>query len=248
MNEKMDLSSALKETTKTIVPYRWIKHIKKMVKIVTPESIKEWVRYRKQVRFVKKYQIRRQMQISKYLKEGKNIYPPHGIKEDYVEKYANEFSANILIETGTYLGEMVYAMKDKFDHIISIELNKRLYKNALKFFRKEKHVKIVNGDSGKMLPKILENINSKCLFWLDAHYSGGITAKGELSTPIEKELISIEQHSRENHIDHVILIDDAREFDGTDDYPEINQFEKFIKALFPGYNFKVQDDIIIIHK
>ncbi len=224
------------------------KNTKKVIKRFIPQSLMKYRRYRHQIRFVKNYQSRRKVEIPKYVKSGKNICPPHGIKENYVEKFAKEFDINILVETGTYLGEMVYAMRNNFEHIISIELDKELYENASNFFRKDKHIEIIQGDSSKVLPEILKNINQSCLFWLDGHYSGGITAKGELSTPIVSEISFIKENAVSNNIDHVILIDDARDFNGTDGYPTIKEFEKFVNELFPDYLFKVQDDIIVIHK
>ena len=137
------------------------KNAKKMVKRIIPKAPIKYRRYRNQIRFVKNYENRRRVEIPKYIKEGKNVCPPHGIKENYVEKYAKEFD-----------------IKDNFEHIVSIELDKELYENAAKFFRKDKHIEIIQGDSSKVLPEILKNINQRCLFWLDGHFSGGITAKG----------------------------------------------------------------------
>lgn len=42
--------------------------------------------------------------------------------------------------------------------------------------------------------------------WLDAHYSGGTTAKGKKSSPLKDELEIIKKHPIKNHI---ILIDDV---------------------------------------
>jgi hypothetical protein len=44
------------------------------------------------------------------------------------------------------------------------------------------------------------------MFWLDRHYSGGFTAKGEKDCPIIEELDAI---SNGSHLKHSILIDDA---------------------------------------
>ena len=74
----------------------------------------------------------------------------------------------------------------------------------------------MHGDSGEILPELLNNINEPILFWLDGHYSAGNTSKGSLNTPIIKELVTIFQHPIKQHI---ILIDDARLFNGADDYP-----------------------------
>ena len=53
------------------------------------------------------------------------------------------------------------------------------------------HVTIFQGDSATVLPKLLATIQEPCLFWLDGHYSGGITALGKSITPILDELQTI---------------------------------------------------------
>ena len=53
------------------------------------------------------------------------------------------------------------------------------------------HVYILQGDSTHVLSAILGKISQPCLFWLDAHCSGGQTARGELETPIMWELSCI---------------------------------------------------------
>ena len=51
-------------------------------------------------------------------KQGRPSPPPHIIKEELIRDYAKTFNTQILIETGTYLGDMVHAMKKSFSHII----------------------------------------------------------------------------------------------------------------------------------
>jgi hypothetical protein len=94
-----------------------------------------------------------------------------------------------------------------------------------------------------MLPIILKSISEPCLFWLDAHYSAGITAKGEEETPIQQELEIISKHSCKNHI---ILIDDARLFNGTKSYPDIKELKEKVRKLFKEPAIKIENDIIQI--
>ena len=99
------------------------------------------------------------------------------------------------------------------------------------------HVEILHGDSGVVLPELLRRISEPALFWLDAHYSTGETVRGELDTPIEQELKAILNHSVRNH---VILIDDARNFIGTNDYPTAEKIEQV--ALSHDYLFEMKND------
>ena len=106
------------------------------------------------------------------------------------------------------------------------------------------NVDIIQGDSGKVFPAILPQIEEPCLFWLDGHYSAGITAKGQLETPIIEELQAIFNHPEKTN--HVILIDDARCFTGENDYPELSELKELVAKNLPNHIWEVKDDIIRI--
>lgn len=172
---------------------------------------------------------------------GKPIPPPHIYKQKVVLNYRSMYKVNTLVESGTYLGDMVFGVKNKFHSIISIELSDFYFKKALQRFKSQPHIKIINGDSGKEIKKILNKTNQPCIFWLDGHYSSGLTAKGKLNTPVLNELKSILAHKIKSH---VILIDDARCFTGRDDYPKISAIKKLLKNS--NYILGVKNDIIRI--
>lgn len=170
--------------------------------------------------------------------------PPHRIKQQILEGYAANFGTRTLIETGTFRGDMLYAMKSHFDRLISIELSPELANKARARFKKDPQIEIVNGDSGKMLKSILQGVSQPTLFWLDGHYSSGVTARGDLDTPIVAELRTVFDHPITSN---VILIDDARLFNGTDDYPTIPELQEIVRKLKPDYSFSVRNDVIRIH-
>jgi len=178
-------------------------------------------------------------------KQGRPSPPPHIIKEELIRDYAKTFNTSILIETGTYLGDMVHAMRKTFSKIISFELDQTLATQAQERFANDNHIRIIQGDSGKLLGELLATINEPCLFWLDGHYSGGITAKGALETPIKNELAAILSHRVDGH---VILIDDARCFTGENDYPTLEELKNFVAKHNPHHKFSVEHDVIRIHK
>jgi hypothetical protein len=182
--------------------------------------------------------------IEKWKQDGCPAPPPHAIKRQVIEAYRQQYQLKVLIETGTFMGDMVAACKEKFDKVYSIELSEKLYHKAVKRFAKDSNVQILCGDSAVKLPEILTTLSQPCLFWLDGHYSGGITAKGNVECPVIDELHAIYKHRS----DHVILIDDARLFNGTHDYPTIAEIEK----LIAGYNLQctitVENDSIRIIK
>ncbi|MBA7565012.1 hypothetical protein ES708_06682 [subsurface metagenome] len=179
----------------------------------------------------------------KWLYSGKPIPPPDIVKQMIVKEYANRYHVKIMVETGTYEGAMINAVKDVFDKIYSIELSNELYLNASKKFEKCGHIKVYNGDSSEIMPKVIGNINEACLFWLDGHYMESVGIKAEKKTPIIEEIKHIANHSVKNHI---LLVDDARYFTGHDNYPALKQFCNIINEKFSNHSFIVENDIIRI--
>jgi hypothetical protein len=178
--------------------------------------------------------------IAAWEKAGKPSPPPHIIKQLAIEEYRKKYNLQVLIETGTFLGDMVAANMNVFSKIYSIELSQKLFKKATKRFKNNNNVFLFNGDSAAVLPQILSTINEPCLFWLDGHYSGGITAKGSLECPVREELKCILAHNK----NHVILIDDARLFNGTNDYPSATEIKNIITASGKQYTVAIDTDII----
>lgn len=182
--------------------------------------------------------------LKQWHKAGRPAPPPHIYKIAVIQQYASRFHSHTFIETGTYLGETINACKHLFKKLISIELDDKLYENAVTLFAREPHITLYKGDSGEVLEKVLANITGPCLFWLDGHYSEGITAKGELNTPIVSELRHIFNHAIKNP---VILIDDARCFNGENDYPTIPYLKDFVTRHDKDLKFIIADDIIRIY-
>lgn len=177
-------------------------------------------------------------------RNGRPAPPPPLVKRRIVAEHARRFGTRILVETGTYRGDMVAAQRRRFGRIWSIELQEQLAERAQARFAGDTHTTILSGDSAVLLPTILASIQEPCLFWLDAHYSAGITARGEVDTPIAAEIDAILRHPVAGH---VVLIDDAREFTGANDYPTIAALTAAISERRPDWIVEVRDDIIRAH-
>jgi hypothetical protein len=187
---------------------------------------------------------KRRDEASVWERAGRPVPPPQSVKHKIIREYAVRFSLGTLIETGTYLGETVEVMRREFTCIISIELNSLLAERAKKKFNRYSHITILQGDSGELLGDILKSVTVPCLFWLDSHWSAGITARGGSETPILIELGHIFAHTV---ADHVMLIDDARHFTGAGDYPTLDELRAFVHNHRPELVVEVADDIIRIH-
>ncbi len=175
-------------------------------------------------------------------KKGCPVPPPNQLKQFVVENYQKNYGSGVLIETGTFLGDMVEAQRENFRKIISIEVADVLWNKAVNRFRRYNHISILKGDSGKILPSVTEKLNEQAIFWLDGHYDFGITSKGEKDCPILEEIDAIFKLG--NDLNHIILVDDARSFNGQGDYPTIDELTRYIKKYNNSYNVIVKDDII----
>jgi hypothetical protein len=171
------------------------------------------------------------------------IPPPHAYKQREVKRYARQAKIRTLVETGTYEGHMIDATRRSFDRIYSIELDDALHETAVRQFAGDDRVILLKGDSGAVVPDLLDKVNEPALFWLDAHWSGGTTASSEERSPILKELVPIltaKQHG------HIILIDDAREFVGVDGYPTLAELTGIVSGHRPDLEMAVDADLIRI--
>ena len=99
---------------------------------------------------------------------------------------------------------MSCAIDSGFKKVYSIDIEERYYEMALLTFQDKELYDGVEfnfflGDSGVVMPEILNNIDEKITFWLDGHEFYKI--------PLINELESIKNHKIKGH---TILIDDVR--------------------------------------
>ena len=173
---------------------------------------------------------------------GRPIRSPHVIKQKTVQEYAQRFALLILVETGTYYGEMVSAMRDEFDAIYSVEFVPELAQAAQRRFARWPHIHILQGDSKIVVPETLKSITVPTLFWLDAGYYGW----AELPTDKSRLTAELEAILRHPIAGHVILMDDARGLDGSNGSLSIEDVKAYIAREFPGHSVEVKHDILRI--
>lgn len=167
---------------------------------------------------------------------------PHLLKQYTITVIQRRYGIKTLVETGTYVGDMVEAQKNNFKKIISIELSHELAARAAQRFCNESHIKILQGDSSDKLKVVIKTLKTPALFWLDGHYSGGLTSCSSLYCPIWEELNTV--FSSSSNIQHIILIDDADCFTGKNDYPTIEELAQFIKKKKLPYSLSISNNII----
>jgi hypothetical protein len=183
---------------------------------------------------------RRRVAIQWHLR-GRPLPPPHVVKQLVILRHQRAQQFSTFIETGTFTGEMVAAMRPYFRRIVSIELSPEIHRAAVHRFAGDPGIELLLGDSARLLPCVLEQLRDPALFWLDGHFMGGATARGAEDSPVRVELQALLSHPVRRH---VVLIDDARLFNGTDGYPTLPELVASIEGHRPGSDVRIADDIV----
>jgi len=172
---------------------------------------------------------------------GSPAPPPHIVKQRILLQYQKRRRFRTFVETGTYTGEMVAAMRPYFERVISIEMAPPIYEGTKRRFTGDSGVQLLLGDSGVLLPQVLAALDHPALFWLDGHYMGGATARADLDSPVRRELAALLRHRTRGHL---VLIDDARLFTGTQGYPTLDDLRAEVVRERPGSRVDLAADII----
>lgn len=155
---------------------------------------------------------------------------------DHVEDI-NEYST--FVETGTAYGQTLMQIYPYFNKIFTVEISEELWNWVNPHVKELTHVQHVLGDSLLEIPKFLKTLtkDDKVFFWLDAHWSQGLSSKNEYDVPLIQECVIIDNGYLADTA--VIVIDDVRMFGtkGNEDWTDISieavksSFKKF-KILF----------------
>lgn len=166
----------------------------------------------------------------------------HIFKRKRIRSIGALFACETFIETGTFYGQMIDAVKEHFHRVLSVELFEPLFHLNQLAFSDQPQVRIYLGDSSTRLQDMLSDAGGRILFWLDGHYSGEGTACGDRVSPILRELDIIKNLARH---DHCILIDDARLFLGEDGYPTLEVTKAKLLEINPSYKITIDHDCIV---
>ena len=184
--------------------------------------------------------------LPRLVRQGWSAPLPPLLKRSFLKGIARDEQARVFVETGTYFGDTIWYLRDTFEQLHSIEVDPYLFAQASSRFRRMPSVVMHQGDSGSLLSGIVPSLSGKTMYWLDGHYSAGITGSGELHCPLLRELESIFVLTASPF---VIAIDDARCF-GTDPaYPTIDFLRERVAALSrSSVTISVENDVILIRQ
>jgi hypothetical protein len=207
------------------------------------EALLHEVRYNRSSIGCRLFAREQRTKVERWERAGRPDPPPDHIKHAIIRSYARRFGVNTLVETGTFVGDTPAALQADFERIYTIELDPRLCAAACRRFRHQSNITVIQGESGVVLGELAYSLPQPVLFWLDGHWSGGVTARGPEDSPILREAATI--LGRSNPSD-VLLIDDARLF-GIKSYPSVAQVRRLILDGREDWEVYVEHDIIRAH-
>jgi hypothetical protein len=149
-------------------------------------------------------------------------------KREILKSIIVNYSIETVVETGTYLGDTTRFLSQYVKKVYSIEIGSQLALMARRRFKRSPDIEIILGDSGELLEELLLKINGNALFFLDGHFSEGITSSSlSYETPLIRELLVL---SKSRNLQRsIIVIDDAHELSNGADYPSENEIKSIFK-------------------
>jgi hypothetical protein len=169
---------------------------------------------------------------------------PQEVKWSVLERYGGH--AATWVETGTFRGDTTAFLARTAQLVITIEPDPMLAETARQRFAYSSNVRVVEGLSEDVLCAVIGPLSGSISFWLDGHYSEGVTHKGPRDTPIREELRCVQ--STLSQFDSVtVLVDDFRGFGPSatvkSDYPDKSWLVSWADGV--GMKWTVEHDIFI---
>ncbi|MBV9304111.1 MAG: hypothetical protein JOY62_11780 [Acidobacteriaceae bacterium] len=166
---------------------------------------------------------------------------PHLLMERNIVTTSKRYGLSIFVEAGTYLGDMVDAIRRNFEQVYSIEVSQQLCKKARTRFRKNPNVTILEGSSSVVLSQLIPTLQRPTLFWLD-HYCDDPLEAEDRQPPVLSEISTILEHMAGRF---VILSSSAHLF-GTYGLPTVHQVKDLVADTAPNMKLLVENDILRI--
>ena len=176
-----------------------------------------------------------------YMKTGcSNPIPPF-IKHKLLMRHG--IIGSTWVETGTFIGQTTRYLAKRFPMVHTIEASQDCINIAkLLSNRFAKKIKFHEGTSEQCLDEICSSLSGNVCFWLDAHYSSGITYKGDVKTSISSELKTIEKNiTKFDSI--VVIIDDLLACHLDSNYPSLDEYVDWAKKN--KLQWHIEHDIFI---
>lgn len=149
----------------------------------------------------------------------------------------------VFVESGTYLGGTVAFFMPIAERVVSVEVDRPLYERAARRFAGQPNVEIVFGDALDEIPRIIGELDSPPLVWLDGHFSAGVTGQGAEEEPAGTIIQRLGEHGVPAGT--TLVIDDIRLFGTTPGFPPLAEVVVMLGEYFPGARISVGMDALV---
>jgi hypothetical protein len=150
---------------------------------------------------------------------------------------------DVIVESGTYLGGTVAFFVPHASRIVSVEIDPALHARAQQRFSADPNVDLRLGDALEVVPSVIAELDRPCLLWLDGHFSGGITGRGDVDEPAAEILRRLGTIAPPGT---TIVVDDLRSFGRDPDAPSLDELLSSARAAFPESRITTGVDCLIV--
>jgi hypothetical protein len=172
-----------------------------------------------------------------------------GLDPRLLEALRRQLPLRLFVETGTYEAGTTTAVAPHFDRVWTVELSPILWEWAKQKLEPFKHVEAMHGSSPDVLHKLAPQLSTlSVLYWLDAHWCGGVSGGVTNECPLLEELAAIGTLNDSS----VVLIDDARYFLGpappphnASHWPALFDIQTALRRISTEHGFWVINDVMI---
>lgn len=187
---------------------------------------------------------RHSAQVKSWEASGYAMPCPHRIKQATLLR--NGVADGTWVETGTYMGDTTALLARTGRAVHTVEPEPTLAARARQRFQGSPVVTVHEGTSEAVFPSLLPGLSGDISFWLDGHFSAGVTYKGEQDTPIREELASIAANLH-RFARCRVMIDDIRLFDPTvpefAGYPSLDWLVDWVRDS--DMRWHIENDIFV---
>lgn len=170
--------------------------------------------------------------------------PDDDTKRAHLLEVFRERGHEVLVESGTYLGDTVAAFVPHAARILSIEVEPALHQRAVARFAGQPQVELLLGDALDVVPQVLRMLDRPPLVWLDGHFSAGITGQGAEIEPAATILRRIGRSGMPAGT--TLVVDDLRLFGRDPEFPLLEELVEGARLAAPSGRVYTGLDSLII--
>ena len=168
------------------------------------------------------------------------------IPKDVTQAFREHGRIRNFVETGTYQGGSCFWAATVFENVFTIEIDPEISRKTSQKPECPPNIRFFVGNSRHVLPRVIEELQGRGLFWLDGHWCNVSELGKEDECPLLGELETMQALQ-----DAVIMIDDARLFFGNPNFgqnkaqwPKYRDIAALLRRLFPRHTITISDDVI----